>query len=184
MRESIGGTWLTGIVITFLALFAAFLTYEIRYTKAFQVKNKIIEIIEQNEGYTLAANVNNSNRITDVKNASPEQLEANGSAEAEIYNFISKVGYSYNENQTCPEYSIPGTEEYGYCLQKYCVNEKNVNKTTYKVTSFISLEIPVINILVNIPISGETITLHYDVTGSSLGTKDHHCFNVAENEGK
>ena len=45
MRESIGGTWLISIVITFIALFAAFLAYAISYTKAFNAKNYIINLI-------------------------------------------------------------------------------------------------------------------------------------------
>ena len=46
MRESIGGAWLFGIVIVFIFLFAAFLTYSISYTKAFNIKNEIINYIE------------------------------------------------------------------------------------------------------------------------------------------
>ena len=53
MRESIGGTWLFGIVIVFIALFSAFLAYSISYTRAFNVKNEIINYIERNEGYEL-----------------------------------------------------------------------------------------------------------------------------------
>ena len=76
MRESIGGTWLTGIVITFLALFAGFLAYSISYTKAFRVKDNIIQIIEQNEGFTTAANTK-QNMLDSVTNASEEQLILN-----------------------------------------------------------------------------------------------------------
>ena len=52
MREAIGGTWLFGIVILFIALFSAFLAYSVSYTKAFNTKNEIINIIERNEGFT------------------------------------------------------------------------------------------------------------------------------------
>ena len=45
MRESMGGTWLFGIVIVFIALFASFLAYSISYTRAFNVKNEIINYI-------------------------------------------------------------------------------------------------------------------------------------------
>ena len=53
MRESIGGTWLISIVITFIALFAAFLAYAISYTKAFNAKNYIINLINSGTIYTL-----------------------------------------------------------------------------------------------------------------------------------
>ena len=45
MRESMGGTWLFGIVIVFIALFASFLAYSISYTRAFNVKNEIVVLV-------------------------------------------------------------------------------------------------------------------------------------------
>ena len=42
MRDSIGGTWIMGIFIVFIALFASFMAYSISYTRAFRVKNEII----------------------------------------------------------------------------------------------------------------------------------------------
>ena len=178
MRESIGGTWLTGIVITFLALFAGFLAYSISYTKAFRVKDRIIQIIEENEGFTMAHNTL-ENRLDNVMNASEDALIVNGSAEAEIFNFIQNIGYNYSTNITCDN-NIYDTSKYGYCIEKHCVNSENVDKVYYKVTSYISLQIPVISITVQIPITGETTTLYHDSTGMQNGDPDHHCFNEIE----
>ena len=63
MKDAMGGTWLTGLVIIFIALFAGFLAYSISYTKAFRTKNEIINIIEKNEGFTMS---NNSVRLHDL----------------------------------------------------------------------------------------------------------------------
>ena len=52
MREAIGGTWLFGIVILFIALFSAFLAYSVSYTKAFNTKNEIIKEIMLNIIFT------------------------------------------------------------------------------------------------------------------------------------
>ena len=52
MRESIGASWMLGIVVVFVFLFLFFLTYSINYTRAFNVKNEIINYIEHAEGYT------------------------------------------------------------------------------------------------------------------------------------
>ena len=38
MRESIGGTWILSIVMTFLMLFTAYLAVSVNYAKAFRVK--------------------------------------------------------------------------------------------------------------------------------------------------
>ena len=46
MREAIGGTWLFGLVITFIVFFASFLAISINYSKAFNVKKNINEIIK------------------------------------------------------------------------------------------------------------------------------------------
>ena len=181
MRESIGGTWLTGIVITFLALFAGFLAYSISYTKAFRVKDNIIQIIEQNEGFTTAANTK-QNMLDSVTNAREEDLILNGSAEAEIFNFIQKIGYNYSTNISCKNdenenEDVFGTAKYGYCLEKHCTNSANVDKVYYKVTTYISLQIPVVNVTVQIPISGETTTLYYDSTGMNNANTDDKCYS-------
>ena len=50
MREAIGGTWIFSIVIVFIVLFTSFLAISVNYSKAFKVKNGIINIIEKKEG--------------------------------------------------------------------------------------------------------------------------------------
>ena len=50
MREAIGGTWLFGLVITFIVFFASFLAVSINYAKAFNVKNEVINIVSKYEG--------------------------------------------------------------------------------------------------------------------------------------
>ena len=49
MREAIGGTWLTQLIIIFMLIFVAFLALSLNYTKAFKVKNEILSIIEKRE---------------------------------------------------------------------------------------------------------------------------------------
>ena len=62
MKDAMGGTWLTGLVILFLALFACFLAYSISYTKAFRTKNEIINIYYHDE----EAQERLINNITDI----------------------------------------------------------------------------------------------------------------------
>ena len=40
MRESMGGSWLIGIVALFIVLFSGFIAYSVSYTKAFKTKNQ------------------------------------------------------------------------------------------------------------------------------------------------
>lgn len=157
MKDAMGGTWLTGLVILFLALFACFLAYSISYTKAFRTKNEIINIIEKNEGFTMS---NNSARLHDLN---MEALKQETSTEGKAFAFIKGLGYDYDtaEQVVCGN---EGTmQNGGYCLKKFCPND---GKIYYKVTTFIALTIPVIEVTVKLPISGETKTMFYDVTGN------------------
>ena len=47
MREAIGGTWLFNLVIFFVLLFAGYMCLSINYSKAFGVKDKIINELER-----------------------------------------------------------------------------------------------------------------------------------------
>lgn len=51
MRESVGGTLLLQIVLVFLTVYIGFMAIVINYGKVFRIKNRIINRIEQNEGY-------------------------------------------------------------------------------------------------------------------------------------
>jgi len=160
MRESIGSTWLTGIIITFIAIFSGFLAYSISYTKAFRVENQIINIIEQKEGFS---EFKSSNSNVVIRNASEADLKADSSAEGEIFKYVKALGYNYtmfdNGSNPCKEGKL---KDGGYCLVKYCYKNGDTVKTHYKVTTYISLSIPVINVGINIPISGETKSIYYD----------------------
>lgn len=175
MRESIGGMWLFSIVITFIALFSSFLAYSISYTRAFNTKNEIINLIERSEGYTPCSKGmdNNSGADNDgqcdVKNMTEEQLKENKSVEAQAFYKILKAGYNYSTAETIDCASVghgpDANKDGGYCVTKYCTDSEGLNNkfsVYYKVTTFIALQVPVLDITFNIPITGETRTIYYD----------------------
>lgn len=161
MRESIGGGWLFGIVIVFIFMFSGFLAYSISYTKAFNVKNEVVNYIEHNEGFSEYGGSN-------IENQSYEVL--NQSVEGKIYYLIKKVGYDFEGNSTvdCPK----GRNVYGVCIIKYCpVPDKNntgmqskVSNVHYKVTTYISFGINFLGLKFTIPITGETRAIYEDQT--------------------
>ena len=51
MREAIGGTLLIQLVMFFIVIYVAFLAIAINYSITFRVKNQIITLIEEYEGY-------------------------------------------------------------------------------------------------------------------------------------
>ena len=50
MREVSGSTWVFQLMIIFILIFACFLCLVINYSKAYQVKNEMLSIIEEYEG--------------------------------------------------------------------------------------------------------------------------------------
>jgi len=160
MRESIGGGWLFGIVIVFIFMFSGFLAYSVSYTKAFNVKNEIINYIEQGQGYT--------GHDQDVEKMDPNDLP--NTVKAKAYNLINKSGYDWETNvlSSCP--SGKKLNEYGVCIEKFCPkanttknkNIHNISDVHYKVTTFITFQIPFFGIKFTIPLTGETSTIKSD----------------------
>lgn len=153
MRESIGGGWLLTIVAIFIVLFTSFLAVSINYTKAFKIKNYIINRIEFDEGYI------------QYNSGDLENLETtDGSTEADIYVYLKNAGYNGNNitAKNCINSEF-GTDENSYKDGGYCVQEitDNNGQRYYKVTTFIVFDLPFIDNSFTIPINGETKTIYY-----------------------
>ena len=143
MREAIGGTWLFQIVIVLILLFAGFLALAINYTKAFKVKNEIINIIERNNGFTVGIN----------------QIDM--TTEEQITQYLSTVGY--RTTGICNEEDGSGypmhflSNKYYYCVRSLTTKSKEIEQQTYyKIKVFFNIDIPVINRWLSFSISGTT----------------------------
>lgn len=139
MREAIGGTWLFGLVITFIVFFASFLAVSINYSKAFNVKNNIVDLLSKYEG-------NNS------------------AARQKIGDYLSDVGYLVTGR--CEEgytgYNLDG-EAVGAGQKAYfCVacdkveRTANLDKQYYRAVVFFKIDLPLVGELTNFKIKGET----------------------------
>ena len=101
MRDAVGGTFMIKIFLIFLALYIIFVGVAVNYAKAFRVKNRIINIIEQNEGITNYTDNSSSSVLGQIKESLNE------------YHY--KVQGS-NRDQ-CPESQYGYmNDEYGYCI--------------------------------------------------------------------
>ena len=158
MREAIGGTWLFGLVITFIVFFASFLAVSINYAKAFNVKNNVVDLISKYEG-------NNCN------------------ARTKIANYFRDTGYLVTG--TCPksgDYLYDGFNYQGYDLQGnkvadgkkayYCVSTNSIEETTlstgdvlekkyYRVMVFFKIDLPLVGELTTFKIKGETESIYF-----------------------
>lgn len=136
MRESIGLSYIVGFIVTFTAIFIFFFAGSLAYSKAFKVKNKIINIIEEAGGYS------------DSGTGSTISYE------------LSEIGYrvSASSKNDCPS-------KYGTNLVKsgdyhYCVYGYNTKRGRYyKVITYMYFDFPIIGSHLEFPVSGETKVL-------------------------
>lgn len=174
MREAVGSALLLNIVLVFIGIVSMILVGSIAYSKAYKVKNRIINIIEKYDGECF----NDDSSKTSL-----------GKCYEEIEDELKKMGYSSNIrsnlDNVCPkdmssnvanvlkiERVYPALNfNYGhkYCVYRYTICDliskegtkvvcsANGNKTHYyKVYSFMHFDIPVIGQFLEFKVSGET----------------------------
>ena len=137
MKEGIGGTFMIYVMLIFLAVYIIFIAVAFNYARAFKVKNKVIDIIEQNEGID-------------------EYNDTSGTL-GQIEDYLRKVHYIVNgiDNNTCSGYDYVNRET-GYCIDEYSISIDDTYYDYYKVKTFIRIEIPFMNLGFTIPVKGET----------------------------
>ena len=91
MRDAFGGLMNMVIIIVFLVLVSGYLAFNVNYTKAFRVKNKIITTIEQYEG-----NCGNEN----------------SACNQEIISYMKELGYNADTNMRIDGYECQKGHEY------------------------------------------------------------------------
>lgn len=151
MRESVGVLGITQIVIFFILLFTGYLCMSINQTKAYNVKNEIINIIQTNNGL-------------------------NEEAEKKIVEYMDSV--SYRSLGRCSAEDGIGYIKDGDSFRisndkaMLCINKRDVapveltgDKTFpstayYKVKVFFSLDIPIIDGMFNFNLIGTTKNIY------------------------
>lgn len=143
MREAIGGSMLLYIVVFFASIVMLMFVGILSYSKAYKVKNRIIEAIESHGNYESAVDDINADLAT--------------------------MGYTLMEKD-CDSSNL-NESNYAYCVYEVCNKEETKNGITtcvgtyyYKVRTFMTFEFPVINSIVKFQVNGETRTLgkNYD----------------------
>ena len=177
MKEAIGGTWLFNIVIFFILLFAGYMCLSINYSKAFNVKDRIINIIEHNGGI---ANVESKKDPTVSEIAAYLKkvgYRTKGKCKVKSGDYTENYEYGCDRNGTCVKASTTST--YAFCLQEIpasntytgavkkgqngAKDDEFINVNYYKVKVFYHLDLPVLRSAFNFSIKGDTKLL-YDTT--------------------
>lgn len=151
MREAIGTSYVVNFIITFFILFILVFLATLSYTKAFKVKNKIVDIIEEYEG--------------DVVDTS-SQLKSG--PQGDINSKLGQIGYRVSDKKKCKkngryegnafdnvkEISKNDTSNYHYCIYQVDTGKGKY----YGVVTYIYFDIPIVGSTVEIPVYGETKT--------------------------
>jgi len=130
MRDAFGGVANLVIIVVFLVLVSGYLAFNVNYTKAFRVKNKIISTIEEYEGKCVPGNEANDCHI-------------------KIRDYMRSLGYdSPDPDLSGDGYDCGG----GYCIKLVEVAPPSSTSTDdtkkrayFKVVTQISIDIPIIN---------------------------------------
>lgn len=140
MRESVGNAYLLGIVTFFIGVIMLFFCASLNYTKAFKVKNRIINIIEENQTY--------DGKIKQIVNDELDEMKYRQSS-----THTCKTDGRFSQAKLI---TVSGNVDYLYCVYENNLGEKG---KYYGVVTYMYFDIPLINVTLKFPVYGETKTM-------------------------
>lgn len=150
MRESIGGAWLIGIVMTFMAIFIAFIAITINYQKSYKLKTDMLMVIEQYEGInpTSVKIMNNLMDANSYKAMISCPRDPNGNK------FVGVTGEIVTQNPVAKQ---------NYCVyrEKRSGRDGSEDKYYYSVLVTFKFSLPVLGDLLDFKVMGETSAIYY-----------------------
>lgn len=167
MREAIGGTWLLGLVLTFIVFFASFLAVSINYSKAFGVKNNIVDLISKYEGNNCNARKKVGSYLQTVGYLVPGKCP-----DDEVYNgkHIEYIGFDLDGNKTS------GSSKSYYCISKDTADEGVVlDKKFYRVVVFFKIDLPMVGNITTFKIRGETESIPFAKDPETTSSERYTC---------
>ena len=155
MKEAVGGISLFTIVIVFVVLFTGYISLSINYSKAYNVKNELINIIKNQGGVCTSLTPSSSNNC---------------------FNFAEQITDYFKETNyrsfgTCADgfvgYTRTGEvagsgDRAAFCVRGISANGNSElpNALYYQVQVFWQLDLPIFSSLFNFRISGETARVY------------------------
>ena len=140
MKEAIANVGVFNLIIIFITVLLSFFVGSLGYSKAFKVKNLIVNEIEKNKIF-------------------------NNDVAKEIEDSLNKIGYRMNTSNNsfdCPiedgHRAINYNSNYQYCVYEFKNTTGVKSSTFYRVVAYMYFDVPIFNDLVNIPVKGETIS--------------------------
>ena len=159
MKEAFGNSAITIIIITFMSILMLILASSSSYSKSSKVRNRIMEMIENNQGYGPGCKAC-------IKPWSEFRVEL----ERELSSFGYRINTQNNKCGTCPKGMskencessgaklIEASSKYQYCVYEF----HTVKGIYYGVETYMYFDIPLVE-NIKFAIYGETKTL-YDLS--------------------
>lgn len=151
MKEAIANANVFNLIIVFVIILMAFFVGSLGYSKAFKVKDMIINEIEKDQCY------------------GPDEKSCNFNTKDRIETSLSEIGYrvkgAVDNRSDCSKLVENGelvstSSNYEYCVFKIVENTGARSATRYKVISYMYFDVPIISSLLKIPVVGETISFN------------------------
>lgn len=161
MKESLGGVSLFNIVIVLVILFTGYISFSINYSKAYNVKNEIINIIKNQGGVCTSSISSKGNICYNFKEQITDYFkEANYQSTGDCK---AKAKDEHEYEYEWIGYTRTGDRDYDGKNSAFCVraikansNSELPNALYYQVKVFYNLDVPVIHSLFEFAIIGET----------------------------
>ena len=137
MNQAVGNTAIVNVVVIFIIIISGLFVSSLSYSKAYKVKNVIINAIEEHNGYDDAA-------------------------KSQIEKTLTEMGYRVNKNgsQKCPEPNVEAEQidklntssSHRYCVWRIT----ETRGTYYMATAYVYFDIPILAETLEYPVSGHT----------------------------
>ena len=150
MNEGVGSVTILVVIAVFIAIVAAYLAYNVNYTKAFRMKNKIVSLYEEYEG------------------------QCTSECQGKIRDYARDIGYNPYGSLRCQDtdvqpigLSMSSVQEVNglYCEYKIQVQKSkpsddvfvdSVDQYYYRILTRIDIQIPIIQNVLNLRILNVT----------------------------
>lgn len=142
MRDAIGGAFTLEVIVVFMVLVNSYLAYSVNYTRAFKVKNAIIDVIENNEGYPANTSIN-------CADAGKDNFSSRFCNAIKSYGYTAK-GYPVNDPDCKKTKNPDGLNDLGICIIAHTnVSGQGFDTTTYvgvyyTVYTYINIDLPIL----------------------------------------
>ena len=148
MRESIGGSMLLYLIIIFITAIILLFSSILTYSKAYKIKNRIVEIIEKYGTYDEAID----NMITTEINPDLAAAGYNVNKPTNCGNVLTNLTTGANAKYSNLSGNLNTTYGYNYCIFK----QENLNEGhAYVVVTFVEFQVPIIGDFLSIPVYSE-----------------------------